>query len=37
MNLLIVEINQEEGYVSIQNNGKGIPVKMHKAEKLFIP
>ena len=26
MNLLRVEINKEEGYVSIQNNGKGIPV-----------
>ena len=26
MNLLQVEINQELGYVSVHNNGKGIPV-----------
>jgi len=26
MNLLKVVINEKEGYVSVHNNGKGIPV-----------
>lgn len=26
MNLLKVEISQEEGFISVLNNGKGIPV-----------
>lgn len=26
MNLLKVEINQEDGFISVLNNGKGIPV-----------
>lgn len=26
MNMLKVDINKDEGYVSVQNNGKGIPV-----------
>jgi DNA topoisomerase-2 len=30
MNLLRVEINSKEGFVSVHNNGKGIPVEMHK-------
>lgn len=30
MNLLKVQINSKEGYVSVHNNGKGIPVEMHK-------
>jgi DNA topoisomerase-2 len=30
MNLLRVDINPEEGWVSVLNNGKGIPVIIHK-------
>jgi DNA topoisomerase-2 len=26
MNLLKIEVNQEEGFISVLNNGKGIPV-----------
>jgi len=37
MNLLKVDINPAEGYVSVQNNGKGIPVEMHKTEKVYVP
>lgn len=36
MNLLKVEINSEKGYVSVHNNGKGIPVSMHKDEKMYV-
>ena len=30
MNTLKVEINPKDGWVSVQNNGKGIPVEIHK-------
>ena len=30
MNILKVEINPKDGWVSVQNNGKGIPVEIHK-------
>ena len=37
MNLLKVFIDEKEGSVSVHNNGKGIPVEMHKEEKIFVP
>ncbi len=37
MNLLKVVINMQEGYVSVHNNGKGIPVEIHKEEKIYVP
>ena len=37
MNLLKVEINQEEGFISVWNNGQGIPVALHKEEKIYVP
>lgn len=37
MNLIKVEINKEEGYVSVLNNGKGIPVEIHKEHKCYVP
>ena len=30
-------MNQEEGYVSVFNNGKGIPVEMHKEYNIYVP
>lgn len=30
-------INAEEGYASVSNNGNGIPVVMHKTEKVYVP
>lgn len=32
-----VEINKEEGWVSISNDGKAIDVVMHKKENIYIP
>lgn len=33
-----VEINKEEGYISVSNNGdNGIPVEMHEEHKILIP
>lgn len=37
MNALKVELNASEGWVSVHNNGKGIPVEIHKEEKIYVP
>lgn len=37
MSTIKVDINQETNTVSIWNNGQGIPVVMHKEEKMFVP
>lgn len=37
MNVLKVQLHAEEGWVSVQNNGKGIPVEIHKEEKIYVP
>lgn len=34
---IAVEINQEEGWVSVANDGKAIDVRMHSKEKIYIP
>lgn len=37
MSCIRIDINQEENRIEIYNNGKGIPVVMHKDEKMFVP
>lgn len=37
MDTLKVTINVEENSISVWNNGKGIPIEMHKTEKIYIP
>jgi DNA gyrase/topoisomerase IV subunit B len=37
MNTIRIDINQEENKVEIYNNGAGIPVVMHKDEKMYVP
>lgn len=37
MDCIKIEINQEANTVSIWNNGKGIPVVMHKDENMLVP
>ena len=37
MDTLKVNINVEEGSISIYNNGKGIPIEIHSKEKCYIP
>lgn len=37
MNTIKIDINQEENKVEIYNNGLGIPVVMHKEEKMYVP
>lgn len=37
MNTFKVNINRETGEISVENNGKGIPVVIHEKEQIFIP
>lgn len=37
MSCIRIDINVETNTISIWNNGKGIPVVMHKTEKMFVP
>lgn len=32
-----IDINRDTGYISVWNNGQGIPVEMHKTEKKWVP
>src|SRR6266545_1966697 len=37
MDTLKVEIDVEEGTISVYNNGRGIPIEIHSKEKIYIP
>ncbi|GMT15036.1 hypothetical protein PFISCL1PPCAC_6333, partial [Pristionchus fissidentatus] len=37
MNLIRVNINKQKNEISVFNNGKGIPVAMHKGENVYVP
>ncbi|XP_051858791.1 DNA topoisomerase 2 isoform X2 [Drosophila albomicans] len=37
MNTIKVDIDPEKNLVSIWNNGQGIPVTMHKEQKMYVP
>ena len=37
MNLIQVEINAQQGKISVWNNGKGIPITVHKEQKVYVP
>lgn len=37
MDTLKVNIDVEEGVISVYNNGKGIPIEMHSVQKILIP
>ncbi|KAF8760768.1 DNA topoisomerase 2 [Rhizoctonia solani] len=37
MDTIKVEIDAEEGLISVYNNGKGIPIEVHSKEKIWIP
>jgi DNA topoisomerase-2 len=32
-----VEIDRNQGYITIQNNGKSIPITIHEKEKVYVP
>ena len=37
MDIIKIDIDPEENTISVMNNGKGIPVEMHKEEKMYVP
>ncbi|XP_055857462.1 DNA topoisomerase 2 [Episyrphus balteatus] len=37
MSSIKIDIDQEKNTISIWNNGQGIPVTMHKEEKMYVP
>ncbi|KPJ15409.1 DNA topoisomerase 2 [Papilio machaon] len=37
MDVIRIDINQEQNTISVYNNGCGIPVVMHKDEKMYVP
>ena len=37
MSTIRIDINQDENTIEIYNNGKGIPVVMHKDENMYVP
>ena len=37
MDTIKIEIDQQNNVISVWNNGKGIPVVMHKEENMFVP
>ncbi|EFY87581.1 DNA topoisomerase 2 [Metarhizium acridum CQMa 102] len=37
MTFMKVNINRETGEISVENNGKGIPIVIHEKEKIYIP
>ncbi|OZJ04290.1 hypothetical protein BZG36_02570 [Bifiguratus adelaidae] len=37
MNELRVSIDPENNVISVYNNGKGIPIEIHKEEKIYVP
>ncbi len=37
MTFIDVEINKQKGLISVKNDGKGIPVELHKEHNCFVP
>merc|ERR1719454_1449335 len=37
MDLIEVNINKSEGWISVLNNGRGVPVQIHKEHKCYVP
>ena len=37
MSMLKVKIDPEHGSISVFNNGKGIPIVIHKEHKIYVP
>lgn len=37
MDTIQVDIDRDQGRITVWNNGKGIPVVIHKEEKVYVP
>jgi DNA topoisomerase-2 len=37
MNMVKIDIDPEQNKISVWNNGKGIPIEIHKKEGCYVP
>ena len=37
MNLIKIDIDQQKGEISVWNNGKGVPIEIHKEHNVYVP
>jgi DNA gyrase/topoisomerase IV subunit B len=37
MNMIKIDIKPDENKISVWNNGKGIPIQMHKDQNCYVP
>merc|ERR1719343_95868 len=37
MDMIDVNIDKSQGCISVMNNGKGVPVQIHKEHKVYVP
>ena len=37
MNMIKVDIDAENNMISVWNNGKGIPIQIHKEQGIYVP
>ena len=37
MNMIKVEIDQQRNLISVWNNGRGVPIQIHKGEGIYVP
>ena len=37
MNILKISIDPENNLISVYNNGRGIPIEIHKEEGIYVP
>ena len=37
MNLIKITIDKKQGQISVWNNGKGVPIEIHKEHNCYVP
>ncbi len=37
MNLIKVQIDPKQNRISVENNGKGIPIEVHQEHRIYVP
>jgi DNA topoisomerase II len=37
MNMIKIDIDKELGQISVWNNGRGVPIEIHKEHNVYVP